>query len=95
MKLLEYECKFDEHRNERGELVYKHDGKIITFLDGTRCAECDRKAFILFQKMIADYNRKKQINIIIDIRNWSDTCSQPKQELLQILKIVGFWDKNH
>jgi len=95
IKLLEYAVEYDGHRNERGNVIYKHDGPAPKFFDGNRCEPCDKKVFKLFQEMLGSYIFSRNKEILIDIRDWYNTSRKNKKILLQIMKIVELWDKNH
>ena len=93
--LHEFECIFDTHRCERGEMTIYNKTRTL-FLDGWRCGECDGKAIKLFHEMNSFYAHMAGEEKIIDTRKLSRPPRNTQEEidiLLHILEMVDFYNK--
>ncbi len=95
-KVLEYECRWDGHRNEIGDIIFQGDG-VVTLLDGKRCKECNEKIEKLLEKMLLFHSQETKIIHIFSLDKWKSFYNKKidKETLLHILEVVDYYDKNY
>lgn len=92
-KLLEYDYYYDGHRNERGDCIYR-DPEFKTLFDGSRCGKCHEKIIKLFEKMMQFHMEKTNKILIIDTNLWVWTSRKNHENIINLFKIIEFYDKN-
>ena len=95
-KVLEYEMKYDGHRNERGDIIFQGDGVVILF-DGKRCSKCNKKIEKLLEEMLSLHSQETKITHVFSLDKWRSFYNKKidKETLLHILEVVDYYDKNY
>ena len=92
-KILEYDCYYDGHRNEKGDIIFQ-DKEAVELFDGKRCKKCNKKAEKLFEKILLYSEKSENINTF-NSTTWKSFYykKMDRKTLLYILEIIDYYDK--